>query len=481
MTPLRLRALALFSLLFAVLIPHLSQLNYGFGSLEMLAATLVAMLAGAALAFVCGSRISFGIIFGAIVYFFLDSFFLETEVALVSFACCVLILFVLLKYMPIALPLAVVVFGLVFALPSFVAPVKPPLERRAAQAEPERPESDLAYLHIILDEQMSLTARVPGIPQAIGSEKVLESYQNNGFKLYTHADSNWGMTVKALPAMFGLSEDLDNYVVEEGHPHYQFGVDDNLLLGRLLGMGFTPTVIETDYLRLCSPDPRTACDTYRVGLDMSVVRDLDISLAQRFRLALLALHSNYMWYDQQVYIYQLAAEAIADLRGRPKPSNPQFFTSPLSNLNILDDLAARVASMEPGDAIIAHLLVPHFPYVLDRECQFRDVEVWENPLRFSANTDALRAYEAFWDQSICVHSKIDDILAAVADRDDIVIVVHGDHGARITSDSPDQKTNDLLASMLAIKGPMIAAETLTSPVALQATFATEFEAIFGSR
>jgi hypothetical protein len=473
--------MALIALCWAALLPHLSALNYGLVSFEMFVGVALSVLVGGLLALIGSSRLSFGVILGGLIYFVLDAYLLEDK-AVASVACvwCVLLMPLLLKLAPNGIPLAASIFGFIFGLQAFFSPATPVFAIRAAEAAVDGPKPDFAYLHIVLDEQMSPIAPVPGLTPIPAADTVLATYRENGFKTYAHADSIWPMTFIALTAMFGLTDHLDNFTEDPDRITHNFSVADNALVRRLAAGGFSTTIIESDYIGLCGDNPTVTCQTYGSRANAAIYDEFDLSLWDRLDLMFVNLHEGHARRGFDVLAYRSVLDAVTRLRGYDRPVTRGPFVMTMTGMNILDSLAAGAPSLEPGDALIAHVIAPHYPYVFDRECNFLNLDDWRNPVRYELEPNAARSYVAFWEQSICVHKKIEAILAAVEDRDDIVIMIHGDHGARVLSHRPERTRNDLQATFLAVKGPGIAPEMLMDTVNLQTTFAAEFEAIFGS-
>lgn len=142
---------------------------------------------------------------------------------------------------------------------------------------------------------------------------------------------------------------------------------------------------------------------------------------------------------------------------------------------MLDEVAYRVDKLRPGDALVAHILLPHFPYVLDKNCNLKEVKEWTYPRRHNTDVPPQIIIEGFWDQSICTHSRIKNILDSVADRDDIVVIVHGDHGARIDHQTDEENDVDTHGTFLAIKAPGLKVDRISKEVQLQSTFIESFQ------
>ena len=110
------------------------------------------------------------------------------------------------------------------------------------------------------------------------------------------------------------------------------------------------------------------------------------------------------------------------------------------SLRVFDYLDARFASPKPGETYFIHLLLPHFPFVLDRNCNINPPSKWRWPLwapeSAIAGTALESIYAAYGEQLQCTHSRtmrlIDAIMKSTVGSQTIFII-HGDHGARIHS------------------------------------------------
>lgn len=248
----------------------------------------------------------------------------------------------------------------------------------------------------------------------------------------------------------------------------------------LLDAGFDTTVIESDFLRLCGDDPRATCATYNRGQDMQVVADQGWSFGKRIFMAGLQLHNDYLFAaPRTVRLYQAILKNGAELLGQRPSQSYQMFIRPLAMLEVLDDLSARVADMQAGDAIIAHLLVPHSPYVLGPDCSYRDLSEWGYVLESGTHVGIAQAYDTFWDQSACLHSRLAEMLDQLSGREDVVVIIHGDHGSRILDRTEDARPDDSLGTLLAIKAPYSTGRLIDRPVGLQDVFFEEFKALVG--
>ena len=125
-------------------------------------------------------------------------------------------------------------------------------------------------------------------------------------------------------------------------------------------------------------------------------------------------------------------------------------------MTAMDRLLSDIGAAAPGTAYFGHLLLPHFAYVFDRDCRvIPDPANWLNnaealvapPFR---NTEATRSarYQRYFEQVRCLHRMLAEIFAALgqADRfDRAIVILHGDHGSRISRLEPMIENVDRLS------------------------------------
>lgn len=93
----------------------------------------------------------------------------------------------------------------------------------------------------------------------------------------------------------------------------------------------------------------------------------------------------------------------------------------LATWEIMREFTARVDQMERGEAIIFHSLFPHRPYHRRADCSLLSVEEWSTVEDLSPWPDMYAA------QRSCAEKLVRRIA-----RDDAIVIVHGDHGNKIS-------------------------------------------------
>jgi hypothetical protein len=148
-------------------------------------------------------------------------------------------------------------------------------------------------------------------------------------------------------------------------------------------------------------------------------------------------------------------------------------------LNVLDQLEEAIAVPQRGRAIVAHLLLPHFPYVLTPECNLKPPEHWYVNHAFGGrDVPEEEIYRGLWDQLACTNKRLilmlDQALKS-PDAKDMVVFIHGDHGARIKNGSKSKDERDIYQTAMLIRSRGVKPGIIFERKELQAFFAAAFK------
>ena len=142
---------------------------------------------------------------------------------------------------------------------------------------------------------------------------------------------------------------------------------------------------------------------------------------------------------------QRHAPAARAGRALPSWSWERDRIGPVSSMPVVDALASDLRKARPGDFVMAHLLMPHYPYVYGANCELRQPGEWldrsdDEPHPGAINTPDSRAtrYARYFEQASCVQKKLEQLMMAIPPslRRDAIVIIHGDHGSRISLVDP---------------------------------------------
>ena len=295
----------------------------------------------------------------------------------------------------------------------------------SAKGAPELPP----IIHIILDAQIGIEGvNLESDPEAV-MLALAKTYQEMGFRVSSRAFSRHRNTSRALPAAFQFTSQREKRKGNEGN-----GFGENFLFEELKARGYALHVIGTEYLDFCLGRSDVAsCVTSPVST-VRELRDAELSVGRKAELLLLSFSTR----ARLVHALRRRAERIAGL-GSIRHGNLSASLG-MAALTRLPDLMSELA---PGQFWLVHLLLPHGPYAFDATCILRE-ELWLQPEADqggASNTSErrLRSYSAYMDQMRCLHARLKEFIDELPK--DAIVVLHGDHGSRITT-APQYRSRD---------------------------------------
>lgn len=303
---------------------------------------------------------------------------------------------------------------------------------RDAGAAHARDASLPPVLVLVLDEHAGVEA-IPAAfdPGAHRARELRDAWLARGFRVFGRAYSRYFLSRDSFSAMFN-----------DGDPTRVAGTQRRVFLGRnarfveLARRRYALRVIQTDYLDLCVEGRGFALESCRTfALESPAALDgASLLLAARARLL---------------------AGLFARLSSRlPAPETARV--GALTGMDELDALEREVTRLEPGVALVAHVMLPHFPYAWNARCELvGDPARWEHGAAsdggFAHFSEASRArrYPPYLAQLACTQARVARVLDALdanpAARGAWVIAL-GDHGSRIASRRPSPREAEALTA-----------------------------------
>jgi hypothetical protein len=334
-------------------------------------------------------------------------------------------------------------------------------ESAAAQASLPAAGAAPILVHVILDEHIGVEGLPADDPEAAAARKALTAYfADNGFALFGGAYNEYMHTINAIPFLlnFGVQQPWHPESKDDG-----VRVARNAYFDRLRALGYAISVYQSDFVDFCTGQQLRACNEQRAA-GLEPIATSDLPTADKAQLILYgfwslsdAVVTASTLYDVCALLLQragLGAPVIdIDLYSR---------TSTAVALDLADQLVADLRGARPGEAYFAHLLLPHYPYAARDDCTLERLADWRE--RRSAVHDIAERQDAYFEQLGCVQTKVAEILAALDGRPSIVLL-HGDHGSRITQHDPTVENEgeygdaDLIAgfsTLFAVRAPGLA-------------------------
>ncbi|MCC6948212.1 MAG: hypothetical protein IT539_10645 [Bradyrhizobiaceae bacterium] len=267
-------------------------------------------------------------------------------------------------------------------------------------------------LHIILDEHIGIEGLLGDDPKVVAMRERLKAfYIDKGFRLFGGAYSEYMQTVNSIPQVFNFGEE------QAWNPSNRIRstISSNAYFDLLGTAGYQIYVSQTDYLNYCENGFVVHCRTRRAA-DLASIADASLATSDKAEIVAI----QFAQLSQVLLVSMVTHDVLSDrFRVRNLP--------PLGALETLERLPQQLRSATPGSAYVVHELLPHSPYALTGSCRLKEFSRWKSR-RHGPDEERMDAY---LEQLSCLLSKIEPILAAVGSN--AIVVLHGDHGSRITN------------------------------------------------
>lgn len=461
---------AIFAILsVAIFIPNMIDLGYWPTDMETLVYTLGSLVIASILTLVSKLHASVGrFLIAILLYWIIDEYFTVTALIpiLVGITTCIL----LHTRLERSLRPMVLVFGFVFVVSSLfhvrplltqdVAPGAQAIAQKSVSAGP-------AIIHIVLDEFMSLDAAVRiGMLDKGLAEKVNADYVSRGFRVYSATRSVADATRISLSNLLGLGDPTQpaDYNVEQLRRNgaKYFIIKENRWVDHLKSLGYHITTIGTDHFDICSRGV-DECYVYRNNGEGHFMNQFTGAFLQRMVFPLLVM--DFHFYNRRhvgdVALYRLVSKKLRKAGFKIVPRG--FQTRPGSALAVVDELKSRFKNIGPGQAFFVHILMPHYPHILDENCNLKPLGEWTLIDYDKEEASDVERYASFAKQMSCTHKRtiavIDTVLSSAGGKN-AIIFIHGDHGLRIMnkegnvrpdSNLPPEIISDALDPMFTVK------------------------------
>lgn len=303
-------------------------------------------------------------------------------------------------------------------------------------------------IHLVLDEHLG----IEGIPTDTDharelKHKLKQFYQHYGFELYGGAYSRYTESINAISNLVNFSqESVDRAFVSGDQSFYR--LLENRYFKFLHEQGYQLHVVGTDYLDFCSiqDTPLKSCTNYS-WYTLENVGRLNVSVLSKTSMLLALFVAKYDRYQRVLNLYEGSMRPLLLSYGLPMPVvNPESLwtrrklqASSVNAMRAMDAVSKRILQLPRGSMLFAHLLLPHFPYVFQEDCSPRSIlesldYMRSTPQEFRTSEGRGLRYHQYLSQVECLYIKLDDLFRRMQSDgifSDSIIIIHGDHGARL--------------------------------------------------
>lgn len=351
--------------------------------------------------------------------------------------------------------------------------------RLAAEEDKDRSQADSPILvHLILDEHIGIEGIPTDIPGGVQTrDALLAFFREYGFHVFGAAYSEYFDSAPLISSLLNFESSsslVDRYYTSayDAVSSKMYVLKSNQYFEKMHAAGYRIRVYQSTYIDYCRGGPVRAddCFTYNLyGVNNAALTTL--SVAQRLRLVA-SMYGNLSFFVGEFRRFYERMRPLLGRSGIVLASWRQWDgrVSPISTMPAIDKMASDIESGSRGDLYFAHLLLPHYPYIYEPDCKIRrPILDWKNRTSPTptAGTRAVR-YSLYFEQVRCTLAKLRNLfdrMKAAGRFADATIIMHGDHGSRITVTDPRDENRDRLtaedlvdgfSTLFAVKAPRYA-------------------------
>ncbi len=323
-------------------------------------------------------------------------------------------------------------------------------------------------VHLVFDEMMSVGAMTDDLPGGSEMRASLQAFgEKHSLRMFDSAYSRYFFSGESLPNMMN-PEYRGRTSLGDIFKEQQSNLTVNAYFDDMAGRGYRTVVFQTALMNFCANKNVDLCETFDsfdpgakglAGLD---ARNQRASLWQTFMTAYQPSYASTIGQNALGRIYGLRSHEVGVLGGADRYDAQRFPAW-------FDRFTRFVATVPRGTHLFAHFMVPHSPYLLSESCvvsgKFEGgYYLAKYPLSQQAEKRR-QFYEGYFSQLRCVQQKLDDFMTTLEQSEnfrDAVIIIHGDHGSRISSGNILEEYTprdfvDNYATFFAVKSPAAAA------------------------
>jgi hypothetical protein len=320
-------------------------------------------------------------------------------------------------------------------------------------------------IHLILDEHIGIEGVPTDIDGGLTTKNLISQfYLTNGFQLFGSAFSHYLNTHISLPNMLNFEAGSSSAALIDGHG--PFKLLRNKYFELLSSRRYRIEVLSPGWVNLCSESkvPISRC-LEEYGANLKNFAQVELPIFQKVQVLYARyLHQSFIVltiYRHYLSKFAASATSVSQWTWALEPERTR--TDSLNALTNLNSLWTNILTLPHGTVLLAHLLIPHYPYVALADCSIRPPHqnfLWNSRISFNPspiNTIASRKerYQQYFDQLRCLYLKLDELfdrMRAEGIYDDSIIIIHGDHGSKIVMTEPIAENQLALTSQDLVDG-----------------------------
>ena len=326
-------------------------------------------------------------------------------------------------------------------------------------------------VHLVFDELASAGAMTEDLPGGTKTrEALLEFGEKYSFRTFDSVYSRYYYTSESLDHLMNREYSgrtgMDSFsLLPFNDKTKSYAVPSNAYFDDMARRGYRTVVFRPTYMNYCANANVDLCETFdsfdpgrTAGVDAPTQR---VILWQMIFRAYAPSYTSQLGSSLLGRFYGLRPDGNVGVVGQDGRYDvhrfPQWF----------DRFTSFVASAPRGTHVFAHFLVPHSPYLLLENCVLSGkIEATSNLVQYPAGEREKKrrdGFDRYFAQVRCVESGLDKFMSAIGRSEnfrDAVIVIHGDHGSRISNsdvleDYTERDFVDNYGTYFAIRSPQV--------------------------
>ncbi|MBI4845580.1 MAG: hypothetical protein HY810_03785 [Candidatus Omnitrophica bacterium] len=304
-------------------------------------------------------------------------------------------------------------------------------------------------LFIIFDEHMS----IEGIPENISGAGILkqemaEFYERFNFLYFPRAYSHFFESSLSIPNALNFTANPAIRYLEKSGLRTK-----RLLMNRafdfLKNRGYVFRIYQSDYIDFFdrSNEKIEYCFQYYSGIEE--IHKQDFKILDKSLLLMGHFLSAIKTGEKSVATVGFLVSLIVGDRINDIPiiGAPYDRLGPIRTIPAIEQLKKDTNHLKSGTVYFAHLLTPHHPFVYDELNNLKkDPRDWFGPNRwfnmyiYKRDLAYEESYESYCKQLRGMYNWLNEWFNQLSERkefNDLIIIVLGDHGSRITEEDPD--------------------------------------------
>ncbi len=337
-----------------------------------------------------------------------------------------------------------------------------------------QPGNVASVIHIVLDEHGAIDALPQDIVTIQERQHLLKAWQAMGFALMRRAYTTEDATVRTMARIWnpGIDDPYDLVLKKDtGVPYSLTKATGASIIARKRVLDVTSFTYFSVQRALRSRATIARHSEVDYNLDLEGIKNGNVPLNDRLKILIARMA---LWHTKvaKSQFMQFLMDKTKLLHATGGPFYILKSPNALTAKHVLDQFSERLRCCgERGTYYYVHVLLPHWPYVFKDNCSVLEANAWrynethEFGAKNTLHTRRAR-YRLYVDQVTCTQkiiAKIVDAVKAQPKLHDATILVHGDHGARISINNRKATSQagyderayqlDRRATLLAVKGP----------------------------